>query len=91
MVAVSFHPEDLLSMGVNPVYVLLLLALVVLIPVVIVKFILSKKPRKCTECGEVFKPTFLKTPIGISNDKGRDMPCPRCKKITYCQYIDSDK
>lgn len=87
----SFHYYDLLDLGVNPIVVLLVIPVSIIIPLLIVKFVYSRKKYVCTECEKIFVPEFHRTYLGFHNDladteKGRNQYCPHCGKITWCKY-----
>ena len=88
----SFNPQDLIELGVNPLLVILIIPIGVIVSLAIVKFVYSRKKYECTECRYVFTPRFMKTHLGFHNDlsssRGRNQFCPRCRKITWCKYKD---
>ena len=92
----SFHYYDLLDFGVNPLVVLLIIPISIIIPLVIIRIVYSKKTYRCTECETRFKPTFLQTHLGgyhdelSTTDKGREQYCPKCQKITWCKFDESN-
>ena len=86
MVAMSFHPEDLIGV-VNPIVVALFVPLVVIIALLIVRIYLWRKKYICTECNQTFHPKFLQVHMGWHDgSRGRDQYCPHCKKISFCKY-----
>ena len=78
--------DDWLSAGVNPIIVISSVPVIFLLALIILKFIVSRRTYKCTECNEVFKPKFFKTHTGAHGPDGRNQYCPKCKKVTWCKY-----
>ena len=88
-----FNPQSLIDLGVAPLLVLVAIPISIIISLAIVKFVYSQKTYKCTECESTFVPTFMKTHLGFYNDPslsghGRNQYCPKCRKITWCKYVD---
>ena len=88
--------DDMLEAGVSPLFVVLIIPLSVIIPLIIVKIVCSRKKYKCTECDSVFVPKFFQTHLAMYKDisvteRGRDQYCPKCQKITWCKYYDDNK
>ena len=78
--------NDLLNAGVNPIIVILLIPAILIVPLFVFKLVLSRKTYRCTECGKIFKPKFLRTHIGLHDQDGINQYCPKCKDITWCKY-----
>ena len=95
MLRFQLNTAELLDLGVSPLVVILLIPLSVIIPLVIVKIVYSRKQYRCTECENIFRPNFLQTHLGYYQDlsvteRGRNQYCPKCGKITWCKYYPED-
>ncbi|MBR3999019.1 MAG: hypothetical protein IKI93_11825 [Clostridia bacterium] len=86
----TFGPEDLLEWGIHPLIVILLLPAVILLTLLCVRMYYSRRKFTCTECSLTFRPKFTQTHIGLHEENGRDQFCPRCRKITFCRYVDDN-
>ena len=90
----SFTPQTLLDLGINPLVILVFVLACVVVPLLVVKFAYSKKKYKCTECDKIFSPKFFQTHIGYVQDlsddskRGREQYCPHCHKITWCKFFE---
>ena len=80
---------DLLGIGVNPLIVVLLIPLSIIIPLFVLRIVYQRKKYKCTECEQVFRPTFMKTNMVHQNyTEGMDQYCPKCQKMTWCKFYE---
>lgn len=88
----SFTPQTLLDLGINPLVVIAFVLVSIIVSLAVVKIVYSQKIYKCTECRKNFKPEFLKTHLGYyqelsaDSEKGKEQYCPHCKRITWCLY-----
>lgn len=91
MFTLSWSVDDLLDIGVNPLIVIAVLILAILVPIAVVRIVLSKKNYRCTECGEQFKLKPWQIHLGFHDFDGRNSFCPHCQKITYCKYLEDNE
>ena len=95
MLRFQFHVDDLLCMGFSQIFVILLIPIVLIVCLVAVKLVISRKSYRCTECEHIFRPKLFQTHLGFHQDisvteRGRDQYCPKCAKITWCRYYPED-
>ena len=81
----GFHFEDLLTIGMNPLLVIILLLLSIIIPLVIVRICFWRRTYICSECNNRFRPKFTKVFVGWHDGIRKDQYCPYCKTITLCK------
>lgn len=81
------------ELPISPVYQLLFTVLTIvgafIFAFILPKVIFARHSYTCTECGHHFKGKFFRCATIVFNDeKGCEMKCPHCKKLTYCKYDD---
>lgn len=81
------------DLPISPAYQLLFLVIAIVVSfvscIIVDKVIIARHSYKCTECDHHFRVKWYKgATIASHDEKGRDMRCPHCKKMTYCKYDD---
>ena len=86
MTVLAHQIDDWLDFGINPIIVILSFPGIMLCGGIIAKIIVFRRTYRCTECGEIFNPSFFKTHVGVHDIDGWYQYCPKCRKITWCKY-----